>query len=68
MCNPVIVESRKGTASESGNIRGSGATIWAELGEVLSGSAPIDPAVTTVFDLVGAAVEDIAAATLVWKA
>ena len=68
MRNLVIVESREGTASESGNIRGSGATIWAELGEVLAGSATIDPATTTVFDSVGAAVEDIAAATLVWKA
>jgi ornithine cyclodeaminase/alanine dehydrogenase-like protein (mu-crystallin family) len=68
MGNLVIVESREGTAAESGNIRGSGATVYAEIGEVLAGVKPVDPARTTIFDSVGMAIEDVAAALLVWNA
>ena len=68
MGNVVIVESRRATPAESGNIRGSGATAEAEIGEILSGAKSIDRAVTTIFDSVGMAIEDVAAATLVWQA
>ncbi|MDH3233732.1 MAG: ornithine cyclodeaminase family protein, partial [Alphaproteobacteria bacterium] len=52
MQNLVIVESRQGTANESGNIRGSGAEIFAEAGEVLAGEKSIDPGTTVIFDSV----------------
>jgi len=68
MRNLVIVESRQGTANESGNIRGSGATIFAEAGEVLAGQKSIEPGATVIFDSVGMAAEDVAAASLVWEA
>ncbi len=68
MQNVVIVESRQGTANESGNIRESRATIFAEAGEVLAGEESIYPGVTVIFDSVGMAAEDVAAANLVWEA
>ena len=68
MRNVVIVESRQGTANESGNIRGSGAQIFAEAGEVLAGDKSIEPGATVIFDSVGMAAEDVAAASLVWSA
>lgn len=68
MRNLVIVESRRGTLAESGNMRGSGATAEAEIGEILRGAKAIDRAATTIFDSVGMAIEDVTAATLVWQA
>ena len=62
MQNLIIVESRESTGAESGNIRGAGTTIHAEIGEILSGKLAVDPDATTVFDSVGMAVEDVAAA------
>jgi thiomorpholine-carboxylate dehydrogenase len=67
MGNRVIVESVGGTAKESGNIRGSGASIYAEIGEILSGTKSVDRSATTIFDSVGMAIEDVMAATLVWR-
>ena len=68
MKHVVIVESRAGAASESGNIRVANATIHAEIGEVLAGRKPVDPSATTLFDSVGMAAEDVASAMLVWNA
>jgi thiomorpholine-carboxylate dehydrogenase len=68
MENVVIVESREGTSNESGNIRGSGAVIHAEIGEILAGKMSVEPGATTIFDSVGMAAEDTAAANLVWEA
>lgn len=68
MTNVVVVESRSGTAAESGNIRGAGAAIFAEVGEVIAGSKMIEPGNTVVFDSVGMACEDVAAGKLVWDA
>lgn len=68
MRNIVIVESREGTSSESGNVIGSGATIFAEAGEVLAGDKVLPPDATVIFDSVGMAAEDVAAAKLVWDA
>jgi len=61
----VVVESRAGTARDSGNLRGSGVEAYAELGEVLDGRRPVDRTATTIFDSVGMAAEDLAAAGLV---
>jgi thiomorpholine-carboxylate dehydrogenase len=66
MSHVVIVDSREGTLAESGNIRRFNATIYAELGEVLDGSRPVPPEATVVFDSIGMACQDIAAATLVY--
>ena len=67
MSHVIVVDSREGTLAESGNIRRFNAKIHAELGEVLDGTRPVDPEATVVFDSIGMACEDIAAATLVYN-
>jgi thiomorpholine-carboxylate dehydrogenase len=66
MSQVVIVDSREGTLAESGNVRRFNAKIYAELGEVLDGTRPVNPDATVVFDSIGMACQDIAAATLVY--
>jgi len=66
MSHVIIVDSREGALAESGNIRRFNAEIYAELGEVLDGTRHVNPAATVVFDSIGMACEDIAAATLVY--
>lgn len=66
MSHVVIVDSREGTLVDSGNIRRFNAEIYAELGEVLDGTRPVHPDATVVFDSIGMACQDIAAATLVY--
>src|SRR5262245_40691641 len=66
MSHVIIVDSREGALAESGNIRRFNAEIYAELGEILAGTKRVDPAATVVFDSIGMACEDIAAATLVY--
>lgn len=68
MAHLVLVESRDAASQESGNILLSGATIHAELGEVLAGRAEVDVTKTTVFISVGIATEDAFAASLVLTA
>ncbi|SCW67013.1 ornithine cyclodeaminase family protein [Ancylobacter rudongensis] len=68
MKNLVLVESRDAASQESGNILLSGATIHAELGEVLAGTAQVDITKTTVFISVGIATEDAFAASLALSA
>jgi thiomorpholine-carboxylate dehydrogenase len=51
---------------ESGDVILSGAKIYAELGEAVSGKFPLRAHETTIFKSLGMAVEDIAAATLVY--
>ncbi len=63
----VIVESREAALRESGDIVQSGAQIHAELGELLAGARPRTRAGTTVFKSLGIAVEDVAAARLVYE-
>lgn len=65
MANTVIVDSRDGALLESGNVRRWGADIHAELGEILGGSANVDAAQTVVFESIGMACQDLAAAALV---
>jgi ornithine cyclodeaminase/alanine dehydrogenase-like protein (mu-crystallin family) len=67
MSHVIIVDSREGALTESGNVRRYNAEIYAELGEVLDGSKPIDPEATIVFDSIGMASQDIAAAMLVYS-
>jgi thiomorpholine-carboxylate dehydrogenase len=67
MSNVVFVDSREGAMKESGDIILSGAKIHAELGEALSGKEPSRAGETTIFKSLGMAVEDIAAAMLVYQ-
>jgi ornithine cyclodeaminase/alanine dehydrogenase-like protein (mu-crystallin family) len=64
----VFVDSREGALKESGDVILSGAKIYAELGEALAGKVPSRANETTIFKSLGMAVEDIAAATLVYRA
>jgi len=66
MTNVVFVDSREGAMRESGDVILSGAKIYAELGEALARKVPALANETTVFKSLGMAVEDIAAATLVY--
>lgn len=65
MSNTVIVDSRDGALTESGNVRRYNAEIHAELGEILDGTASVDTEATIVFESIGMACQDLAAATLV---
>jgi ornithine cyclodeaminase/alanine dehydrogenase-like protein (mu-crystallin family) len=65
--NVVFVDSREGAMKESGDVILSGAKIYAELGEGLAGKFPSHADETTIFKSLGMAVEDIAAATLVYR-
>jgi thiomorpholine-carboxylate dehydrogenase len=53
---------------ESGDVILSGAEIYAELGEALAGKVRSRLNETTIFKSLGMAVEDIAAAMLVYRA
>lgn len=63
----VVVESREAALQESGEIVGSGAQIYAEIGELLAGTVSKPQGETTVFKSLGMAVEDVAAARLVYE-
>lgn len=67
MSNVVFVDSREGALKESGDVILSGARIYAELGEALAGKLPPRANETTIFKSLGMAVEDIAAAMLVYR-
>src|SRR2546429_1022327 len=67
MANVVFVDSREGAKKESGDVILSGAKLYAELGEALAGKVPSCANETTIFKSLGMAVEDIAAATLVYR-
>ena len=62
MQGAVVVDSREAAMVESGDVLLSGATVYAELGEILAGKKPKPSAATTVFKSLGLAVEDLAAA------
>jgi thiomorpholine-carboxylate dehydrogenase len=67
MANVLFVDSREGAMKESGDVILSGAKIYAELGEALAGKVPARANETTTFKSLGMAVEDIAAAMLVYQ-
>src|SRR5437773_2497792 len=68
MSNVVFVDSREGALKESGDVILAGEKIYAELGEALAGKVPSRASETTIFKSLGMAVEDIAAALLVYRA
>jgi thiomorpholine-carboxylate dehydrogenase len=68
MHNTLIVDSREAVLKESGDVILSKAPIFAEAGELFIGSKVPERSATTVFKSVGIAVEDIAAARLVYDA
>src|SRR6266496_5632123 len=67
MSNVVFVDSRAGAMNESGDVILSHAKIYAEIGEVLAGKVPGRAKEATIFKSLGMAVEDIAAALLVYR-
>ncbi|HUI84792.1 MAG TPA: ornithine cyclodeaminase family protein [Candidatus Binatia bacterium] len=67
MAGAVIVDSREAALKESGDVLLAGAAIHAELGELLAGAKPLPQARFTVFKSLGIAVEDLAAAKLVFE-
>jgi thiomorpholine-carboxylate dehydrogenase len=68
MRNVVVVDSYEGARNEAGDVILSGVTPYAELGEIVNGSKRVDPDETTIFKSLGMAVEDVAAARLVYDA
>ena len=64
----LLVDSREAVLKESGDVILSKALIYAEVGEIFAGTKRRPPLGTTVFKSVGLAVEDIAAARLVYDA
>ena len=62
----VVADSREAVLRESGDVLLSGTEVHAELGEVLAGTKQVPPGMRTVFESVGMAVEDVAAARLVY--
>src|SRR5437763_13190330 len=64
--NVVFVDSREGAMCESGDVILSGGKIYAEIGEALAGKVSARSNETTIFKSLGMAVEDRAAATLVY--
>jgi thiomorpholine-carboxylate dehydrogenase len=67
MANVVFVDSREGALKESGDVILSGAKIYAELGDALARKILPRANETTIFKSLGMALEDIAAATLVYQ-
>ena len=67
MANVILVDSREAALKESGDVILSGAKIYAELGEALTGKTTTRTNETTIFKSLGMAVEDITAATLVYR-
>ena len=67
MRNVVFVDSREAAMKESGDVILSNAKIYAELGEALAGQIDNRADETTIFKSLGMAVEDIAAALLVYR-
>ena len=57
----------QGAMKESGDVILSDAKIYADLGETVTGKVPSRASETTIFKSLGMAVEDIAAALLVYR-
>ena len=63
----IVVESREAASREAGEIIQSGTSIYAELGELLSGTKQKPQGGISVYKSLGIAVEDVAAAKLVFE-
>jgi ornithine cyclodeaminase/alanine dehydrogenase-like protein (mu-crystallin family) len=68
MSGTVIVDSRAAAEQEAGDVILAGATIYAELGELIAATQQVPPEGRTVFKSLGLAIEDLAAARLVYEA
>lgn len=68
MANLVVVDSRDAALKEAGDIVQSNAAIFAEAGELFTGTKVADRTRTSIFKSVGLAIEDIATARLVYDA
>jgi thiomorpholine-carboxylate dehydrogenase len=68
MANTLVVDSRDAVLKESGDVILSKAVIYAEAGEIFSGTKEAPVSATTIFKSVGLAIEDIATAKLVYDA
>jgi len=66
MANTVIVESLQAAHDQAGNIRGSGCDIFAEIGDVYTNAKTVPEGATVIYDSVGIAIMDVAAAKLVY--
>ncbi|XP_070616335.1 ketimine reductase mu-crystallin [Erythrolamprus reginae] len=68
MSNSVLyVDSKEAALRESGDVILSGASVFAELGEVILGSKPALREKTTMFKSLGMAIEDTIAAKMVFE-
>jgi len=65
MAHTLIVESSEAAKDLAGNIRGSNCAIFSGAGDIYSGLKSIPDGSTIIYDSVGAAIMDIAAAKLV---
>ncbi len=66
MANTVIVESMDAARDQAGNVRGSGCEIFAEIGEIYAGGKTVPAGATVIYDSVGIAIMDTAAAKLAY--
>jgi ornithine cyclodeaminase/alanine dehydrogenase-like protein (mu-crystallin family) len=67
MAGTLVVESREAALCESGDVLRSGATVYAELGELLAGTKGLPHTDRVIYKSLGIAVEDVATANLVFK-
>ena len=68
MANVLVVDSREAVLKKSGDVILSKAEIFAEAGEIFGGTKSAPVGQTTIFKSVGIAIEDLAAAKLVFQA
>lgn len=66
MSHTVLVESRDAARDQAGNVRGSGCPVFAEVGEIYAGTKTVPAGATVVYDSVGIAIQDVAAAKLAY--
>ena len=66
MANIVLVESAEAARDQAGDIRGSKCEIFAEIGEIYAGSKTIPEGETVIYDSIGIAIMDVAAAQLAY--
>ena len=64
MAHTVIVESYAAARDQAGNIRGSGCEVFAEIGEIFEGTKIAPAGANIIYDSVGIAIMDVAAARL----
>ncbi len=66
MANTVLVESVDAAKDQAGDIRSSGCEIFAEVGEIYAGTKSVPGSATVIYDSIGIAIMDVAAAKLTY--